>query len=248
MTYIFNSPIFNIKAPIFYANKEVSFLGKPQDKHDAFTTNPLYDNALSQNRILAIAKNSPRIIEILKEYKIPLNVNIEELEKLKQGHLKDTRILVANIYSSLPPDLKQEVNLSDLQQAAMLHDIGKVLIPNKILNKEGSLNDTERKIIEQHSELGYEILKQQGLNQNVLSLIKYHHQLPDKSGYPAVNDNFEYGISNQILACADKYSALREKRSYKNAMTKDEALDILKHDVEQGILSDEIYNSLSKST
>ena len=91
----------------------------------------------------------------MDEYDLPVKVNIEELEKLKQGHMKDTRIVSAQIYSSLPAELKKEVSLPELQEAAMLHDYGKVLIPDSILNKKGRLNDDERKIMELHSELSY---------------------------------------------------------------------------------------------
>ena len=245
MTYISNTPIFNI--PIFHGETRVKHHAKPVYKTDCYTTNPLYNDYLDKTTIANSIKANPKIIEILKANKIPVNINSAELEKLKQGHLKDTRILAAKIYSSLPQELKQEVNLPNLQQAAMLHDIGKVLIPDKILNKEGTLNEYEKKIVEQHSELGYEILKKQGINQEVLNLVKYHHQLPDKTGYPHSNDNFKYDISNQIISCADKYSALREKRSYKEAMTKDEALNIIKQDVNKGFLSNEVFDALVKS-
>ena len=58
----------------------------------------------------------------------------------------------------------------------MLHDLGKVLIPSKILNKPAKLNFKERKIMNIHSTLGYELLKTQHLPTETLSLIKYHHQ------------------------------------------------------------------------
>ena len=106
----------------------------------------------------------------------------------------------------------------DLQQAAMLHDFGKVLIPDKILNKNGKLTDKEKEIMKLHSELGYELLKEQGVN-----------------------------ISSQILATADKYSALREKRSYKDAMTRDEALAVIQEDVTNGLIAPEVYNALNKT-
>ncbi len=70
---------------------------------------------------------------------------------MKNGHLTATRILAAKIYSSLPEELKKEVNLPDLQQAAMLHDYGKVLIPKEILNKEGALTPEEKQIMELQS-------------------------------------------------------------------------------------------------
>lgn len=166
---------------------------------------------------------------------------------MKKGHLTATRILVAKIYSILPVELKKEINISNLQQAAMLHDYGKVLIPKEILNKKGALTSEEKKIMELHSEFGYELLKQQGVNEEVLNLIKYHHQKPDGSGYPLVDNDFEYSISSQILEAADMYSALTEERPYHKASTKDEALLVISEEVEKGIISQEVYDALKKS-
>ena len=186
-------------------------------------------------------------MELLKSNHIRLDVNIRALEKLKHGHLMDTRVTAAKIYSALPQNLKSEVNLMDLQQAAMLHDFGKVLIPDKILNKNGKLTDKEKEIMKLHSELGYELLKEQGVNENVLNLVKYHHQTPDGNGYPEITNDFKPDISSQILATADKYSALREKRSYKDAMTRDEALAVIQEDVTNGLIAPEVYKALKNS-
>ena len=161
-------------------------------------------------------------------------------------HLTATRVLAAKIYSALPKDLKSEVNLSDLQQAAMLHDYGKVLIPKELLNKKEALTPEEKKIIELHSEFGYELLKQQGVSENVLNLIKYHHQKPDGSGYPKCDSNFEHSISIEILKTADMYSALTEERAYHNACTKEDALSIIQKEVESGNISKEVFEALKK--
>ena len=166
---------------------------------------------------------------------------------MTKGHLTETRIIAAKIYSALPESLKSEVHLSDLQQAAMLHDYGKVLIPKEILNKNGALTQEERKIMELHAEFGYELLKQQGINERVLNLIKYHHQKPDGSGYPKINNHFEYNISIQILEAADMYSALTENRTYHKAYSKEDALEIIHKEVDSGVISQEIFNALKKS-
>ena len=250
MNFSYNIPIFNnINIPNVQFRSSGQIITTPQGlRKDSFNSNPLYDNFVDKNTLTNIAKNNPRINEILKENDIKLNVNMPELEKLKYGHLMDTRVTAAKMYSALPPDMKAQVNLIDLQQAAMLHDYGKVLIPDKILNKSGGLNEKEKRIMNQHSELGYELLKDQGVNKNVLELVKYHHQKPDGSGYPVITDNYEpKNVSAQILATADKYSALREERSYKDALNRDEALNIIKQDVQTGTIEPEIYNALEKT-
>lgn len=148
----------------------------------------------------------------------------------------------------LPTEMKKEINLSVLQQAAMLHDYGKVLIPEEILNKKGALTPEEKKIMELHSEFGYELLKQQGVNEDVLNLIKYHHQKPDGSGYPVADKNFEYSISSQILEAADMYSAITEERPYHKASTKEQALEIIYEEVKKGVICREVFEALRKST
>ena len=72
--------------------------------------------------------------------------------------------------------MKKEVSLPHLQEAAMLHDYVKVLIPDNVLNKVSRLDNQEREIMNLHSELGYEILKNTDIDTRTLHLSKYHHQ------------------------------------------------------------------------
>lgn len=245
MNFVQNTPIFNkINIPsVQFRAATTTYLPSFEPAQDSFSSNPITD----KNTLAQVAKTNPRIKELLSEYKIPIKINEKELEKLQKGHLMDTRITAAKMYSALPENLKSEVNLKDLQEAAMFHDYGKALIPENILNKQGKLTDKEKEIMDLHSELGYELLKGHGINKEVLNLVKYHHQTPDGSGYPVITDDFKPDISSQILAAADKYSALREERSYKAAMSRDEALDVIKKDVQAGTISQEVYNALEKS-
>ena len=246
MNFNYNFPIkLNIPNIPF---RSTTVVPKPQAQpiHDGFATNPIYENFGTKEQIEATVKANPRIQELLTEHNIPLKVNVEELEKLKKGHMKDTRVVAAQIYSSLPAELKKEVSLPNLQEAAMLHDYGKVLIPNSILNKAGRLDADEREIMELHSELGYELLKNKGLSEKTLNLIKYHHQNLNRNGYPIAKKDFEYGIDAQILSTADKYTALREKRSYKNPLGKYEAFEIIAKDVNDGRISQDVYTAMIK--
>jgi HD-GYP domain-containing protein (c-di-GMP phosphodiesterase class II) len=238
---------YNIPYTTSFQGKVQNFLPKTSVVKDGYIANPLLENFGTKTEIETVAKTSPRIREILSEYKLPLKVNEYELEKLKTGHLQDTRIVASKIYSNLPSELKQEVNPQELQEAAMFHDYGKVLIPEKILNKNGELNDTEWAIMQQHSELGAELLKDKPLSSRAKDLVKFHHLDKGGNGYPAVNTGFSYGLDSEILSVADKYGALTEKRSYKDAMTREDALAILEKDVKEGLISQEVFNALKKS-
>lgn len=248
MNFVQNTPIFSkINIPNMQF-RSCNIRQIPDNcPNDNFCTNPIYESYNDKNQILQTAKTNPKIMSILKEYNIPLHVNTKELESLQKGHLKDTRITAAKIYSSLPEELKKEVNLSKLQEAAMLHDYGKVLIPPNILNKKGKLTEKENEIMKLHSELGFELLKDKNLDEEVLKLIKYHHQTPNKDGYPTITDDYKPTVAAEILQTADKYSALREERCYKESLDKDEALKVIQEDVNSGMISQEVFNALKKS-
>lgn len=236
MTFINNIALhFNIPQISFRSTPAVNtppLIGEPCG--DGFCSNPLSKGFSSEEQILAEAKSNPGIREILDKNKIPLKLNMQELEELKRGHLRETRVIAAQIYSALPQEMKSEVSLPDLQEAAMFHDYGKVLIPSSILNKTGTLTDDEHEIMQLHSELSYELLKNQNLSKASLEMIRNHHHTGDSLGA-------------QILSTADKYSALREERCYKEPLSREEALAIINEDVKNGLIRPEIYDALAKS-
>lgn len=237
-----NTPSFSFRSKAIITKPTINVAA------DGFASNPIFSRFDTKAKIEAIARLNPKIQELLSRYNLPIKVDIEELEKLKNGHLQDTRVIAAKIYSSLPNELKNQVSLPHLQEAAMLHDFGKILIPESILNKKGKLDETERKIMSLHSELGYELLKDKGISEKTLNLIKYHHQNLKGSGYPAKKADFSYNIDAQILSVADKYSALREDRAYKNPLGKYEALGIIAKDVNAGNISQDVYTALIRCT
>ena len=246
MLEIFNHPqLNNIKSvPIrFRANvSRIKDFGL-FEKQDIFENGNKY---VSESIVKSAIQKNPNILKILRENNLPVKINVKELEALKAGHMKDTRVIVAKMHSSLPKELKQEVNLQDLQNAAMCHDVGKSLIPEKILNKKGKLTSEEKEIMDLHSELGYEILKGSGLNKNTLEIIKYHHQTLDGAGYPKVDAKYECPKSVQILNVADKYSALTEERAYKKAFSREDALNIISEDVKNGKIASDVFEVLNK--
>ena len=95
-----------------------------------------------------------------------------------------------------------------------------------------------------HSEVSYELLKNSGLNNKTLSLIRHHHQNAKHTGYPWVNKDFNADINLQILSIADKYSALTENRIYKAPLTPKEALTIIYKDVKEGKLHPIVFKAL----
>ena len=237
---------YNVPSLNFRSNTH-SYIPTISHVQDGYTSNPMYENFGTKADIEAAAKTNPKIREILSKHNLSVKINEKELEKLKSGHLQSTRITAAKIYSGLPTELKSQVDPKVLQEAAMFHDYGKILIPDSVLNKDGKLTEDEWKIMEEHSELGAELLKNKNLDKRTIDLIKYHHQTPNKNGYPSISDEFEYGLDSEILSVADKYEALREERSYKPAMSKQDALAIIAQDVKNGLVSQEVFDSLKKN-
>ncbi len=203
---------------------------------------------LSKMAIMNMVAINPQVTKILQSNGLKPEINIEELQKLADGHLKQTKNITAGIIDNLPDNIRSQIDRQAVIQGAVFHDFGKVLIPNKILNKKTKLNDKEKEIMNLHSILGYELLKTQNISPKALELVKYHHQNAENTGYPINNGDFNYGIETEIIALADKYSALIEKRSYKPAMKPQEALDVLRNDAKDSIILDALVKYVENGT
>lgn len=205
------------------------------------------DEKLHKSLVQRMIDSNPHIARILKRFRIKPLIDTKTLNELTCGHMNETCNIAVGVYSLLSGDIKEQVDKAALKEASMLHDLGKVLIPSKILNKPSKLNIKERKIMNIHSTLGYELLKTQGVNEDVLNLIKYHHQNLKHTGYPALpTENTSSDIGVQIISIADKYSALREARVYRRRLSRTEALLILYREVREGKIMPAIYNALFK--
>lgn len=188
---------------------------------------------------------NPAVKKILCRYKIKPVIDTKTLKELSYGHMNDTCKVAMGIYSKLKPVFKEGINAEVIKEASMLHDLGKVLIPSKILNKPARLNRKERAIMNIHSTLGYELLKTQDINEETLNLVKYHHQNLKHSGYPIIGEGNEISdIGVQIISTADKYSALREARVYRRRLSRLESLLILYKEVLEGKIHKEVYKAL----
>ncbi len=112
-----------------------------------------------------------------------------------------------------------------IKTAGLLHDIGKIGIDEKILNKAEKLSDEEWKEIKKHSEIGYRILS--GVNEfsQIADFILAHHERWDGKGYPKGLEGEEIAIEARIIAIADSFDAMMSKRPYRKAFDEDEAIE-----------------------
>lgn len=119
--------------------------------------------------------------------------------------------------------------LDDLQLFSMLHDIGKVGIDDRILNKPGKLNNEEWVIMKKHPELGYRIAITNPELESIAEYILSHHERWDGKGYPRGLAGEKIPLLARILAVADAYDAMTEDRVYRKAMEKDNALEEIRN-------------------
>ena len=179
----------------------------PAQYIDKYVNYRVVDNAL---------KTNPNITKILKKHKIEPKISMKNIDGSAKAHMFTTYLYSKEIAKIIRLDEKKS---KILFQAALIHDIGKALIPEEIVQKPKRLTKKERKIIDLHSELGYEIIKTTNVPKEVAELIKSHHDNKDIQ-----KDN----ILSLILSVADVFSALKEKRVYKPAMQDSEAFEIMK--------------------
>jgi len=123
------------------------------------------------------------------------------------------------------------VHLRDIGTAALLHDVGKILVPEELLSKKGSLTGDERKIIENHALQGArQLMKIKDLPKLAILVALEHHMKCDGSGYPYVKGKWKTNIVSQMISIADVFDALRTRRPYREPMSPEEVERILRRE------------------
>jgi len=118
--------------------------------------------------------------------------------------------------------------LQILERGTLLHDIGKMGIPDAVLNKGGKLTAEERKMIERHPVYARELLGKVDALQSVLDIPLYHHERWDGKGYPHGLEGEEIPFLARLYAVIDVWDALLTKQAYREAWTKEKALEHIK--------------------
>lgn len=153
--------------------------------------------------------------------------SLEAKDHYTRGHsdrVSDYSVRIAQVmgFSAAKIDL--------LKKAAQLHDIGKIGVKEEILNKSGALNDEERRIINEHPKVGEEILSLVFDDTDLLSVVRSHHEHFDGKGYPDHLVGGKINTSAQIVAVADAFDAMTSTRPYRSAMSKVDAINIIKQE------------------
>jgi diguanylate cyclase (GGDEF)-like protein len=135
----------------------------------------------------------------------------------------------SQLIAGLAANLGRAVGLSDadvdrIRTASLLHDLGKLAIPDEILSKPAALNAVEWRTIVEHPRIGQVVLEQAGAIRDAAAIVLHHHEWYDGQGYPHGLSGEDIPIGSRIVAIADAYEAMISDRPYKRAMTHEEAL------------------------
>ncbi len=122
---------------------------------------------------------------------------------------------------------ESEAGCERIYLTGLLHDVGKIAIPDGVLRKPGGLNDAERRIIETHTDAGWRILHELDALRDVLPGVLYHHERFDGKGYPdgLIGENIP--LDGRILAVCDAFDAMTSSRPYRTGMSTQDAVDIM---------------------
>lgn len=124
--------------------------------------------------------------------------------------------------------------LKALRRGGYLHDLGKIGIPDAVLLKPGPLTDDEWELMRRHVEIGVEICSPLRTLQPVLPLIRHHHERWDGSGYPDGLAGEDIPLLARVFQVVDVYDALTNDRCYRKALSRDEALEVLREETAVG--------------
>jgi diguanylate cyclase (GGDEF)-like protein/putative nucleotidyltransferase with HDIG domain len=160
---------------------------------------------------------APAVMETVSS----LALAIDAKDPYTQGHSPKVANYAAMIAEGL--GLKED-EIEQIRLGGMLHDIGKVGVPESILNKSGPLNPDEWEVMKEHVSFGYRLLEPLHTLADVRAMVLHHHEMFDGTGYPEGRAGEEIPLGARIIAIADAYDTINSDRTYKKARTAQAAL------------------------
>ena len=149
---------------------------------------------------------------------------IDARDQVGIGHVRRTQIYATGLGELLGVS---DGEISALRTGALLHDIGKLAVPDHILNKPGQLTSAEFEKTKIHASVGASILERIGFDYPLVPTVKHHHECWDGSGYPEGLKGGNIPLTARILTVADAYDTLRGARPYRPPVTREEACNLL---------------------
>ena len=200
------------------------------------TINPILDNEGNISEYIALRNDITDVINLHEEIEQTQEEMILKMGEIGETRSKETGHHVNRVakYSELLAKHYglDETEIKNLTVASPMHDIGKVGIPDNILNKPGKLTQEEWKIMQKHSEIGYELFKnsKRKLLKTAATIAYEHHEKYDGSGYPQGLAGEDIHIYGRITALADVFDALGSERCYKKAWSDEKIFKLLQEE------------------
>jgi response regulator RpfG family c-di-GMP phosphodiesterase len=197
------------------------------------TTGQLMLQSRNLSRLLEIERAQRRLLQqAYRETTTALADALEAKDRRTGLHALRVQRYALELTSAFDRSLLDDPGL---EHGFLLHDIGKIAIPNRILNKPGSLTDKELEVVHEHPLIGEQILRDVSfLHGEALRIVRSHHERWDGTGYPDRLAENAIPVGARIFAVADALDALTTDRPYRHALSWEEAIDeILAHDGRQ---------------
>jgi putative nucleotidyltransferase with HDIG domain len=138
-----------------------------------------------------------------------------------QNHAQKTAIFAEMTAEELK---MSEVEIELLKKGALLHDVGKLLLPHDILNKPGKLDKVEKEVVSEHPEIGANLLEEAGYDQKIIEIAKYHHEWWDGSGYPEGLKGEQIPQMAQIISIISAFDVMTSSNIYSSIKSIEAAL------------------------
>ncbi len=167
-----------------------------------------------------------------KQFTRDIILSITKMLEIHDQYTKGHSESVADLSEKIALELGLSVEMGEKAYwAGLVHDIGKINIPDYILNKKAELTNKEYDIIKKHPSWGYETLKSSEELDEIAKYVLYHHERWDGAGYPFGLARKEIPLISQIIMAADAWDAMTTTRSYRKALDKEEAIRELKDNI-----------------
>jgi len=211
---------------------------------DDFLTKPVdREQLLARVRSLLKQKHYTDELERAEVVLFALARSIEGKDPYTEGHCERLAKYSARLGKHLGLSPQEVIAL---RRAGVVHDIGKVAVPDSILLKPGPLTPEERQIMQRHPVVGEGICAPLKSFQLVLPIIRHHHEKLDGSGYPDGLKGEQIPLTARVLQVVDVYDALTTLRPYKSALKPADALALMKKEVEKGWWDPVVFAELER--
>ena len=185
----------------------------------------LYSRLKAQHRVAQVERRNAALESRFLEMAHHWGDSIESKDHYTQGHCERVAFFACVLADSMGMDSR---SLFWFRLGALLHDIGKIIVPTEVLNKAGNLTQEEWAIMKRHPEAGLELVADIDFPGDVRAIIRNHHERWDGSGYPDGLAGEAIPFAARILCVADVYDALTTGRSYRDSMSHVRAVEVMR--------------------